>query len=308
MSRKINRRKFLTNTSLSTAGIILGSNLIRCSSGKGAGISSYDIMKEASKYRKFDCHVHLYFTQNTVEEQLDFADRLGIERLSISRPVTGDVGTHEDVIKSNDLIINAVKSHPDRFTGFFTLIPTYVKESLEELKRCVDAGMSGYKGYLQVKVNDPSYYPVIEKLIDLKMICFMHAYSGLGRGSYRTKYGNLYPNETTPEDMIDVAKRYPEAVFQWAHIGAGGDWEYQCKALKDYPNIYVDTAGTNNEANMINYAMKYLGEDRVMFGSDNCYYQGISKILAADLTENQRKKIFFDNYNNLLKKGGYNVD
>jgi len=308
MSRKINRRKFLTNTSLSTAGIILGSNLIRCSSGKGAGISSYDIMKEASKYRKFDCHVHLYFTQNTVEEQLDFADRLGIERLSISRPVTGDVGTHEDVIKSNDLIINAVKSHPDRFTGFFTLIPTYVKESLEELKRCVDAGMSGYKGYLQVKVNDPSYYPVIEKLIDLKMICFMHAYSGLGRGSYRTKYGNLYPNETTPEDMIDVAKRYPEAVFQWAHIGAGGDWEYQCKALKDYPNIYVDTAGTNNEANMINYAMKYLGEDRIMFGSDNCYYQGISKILAADLTENQRKKIFFDNYNNLLKKGGYNVD
>jgi len=308
MSRKINRRKFLTNTSLSTAGIILGSNLIRCSSGKGAGISSYDIMKEASKYRKFDCHVHLYFTQNTVEEQLDFADRLGIERLSISRPVTGDVGTHEDVIKSNDLIINAVKSHPDRFTGFFTLIPTYVKESLEELKRCVDAGMSGYKGYLQVKVNDPSYYPVIEKLIDLKMICFMHAYSGLGRGSYRTKYGNLYPNETTPEDMIDVAKRYPEGVFQWAHIGAGGDWEYQCKALKDYPNIYVDTAGTNNEANMINYAMKYLGEDRIMFGSDNCYYQGISKILAADLTENQRKKIFFDNYNNLLKKGGYNVD
>lgn len=308
MSRKINRRKFLTNTSLSTAGIILGSNLIRCSSGKGAGISSYDIMKEASKYRKFDCHVHLYFTQNTVEEQLDFADRLGIERLSISRPVTGDVGTHEDVIKSNDLIINAVKSHPDRFTGFFTLIPTYVKESLEELKRCVDAGMSGYKGYLQVKVNDPSYYPVIEKLIDLKMICFMHAYSGLGRGSYRTKYGNLYPNETTPEDMIDVAKRYPEGVFQWAHIGAGGDWEYQCKALKDYTNIYVDTAGTNNEANMINYAMKYLGEDRIMFGSDNCYYQGISKILAADLTENQRKKIFFDNYNNLLKKGGYNVD
>ncbi len=308
MSKNINRRKFLASTSLSTTGLLLGSNLIGFSSKKESGVSSYDIMKEVTKYRKFDSHVHLYFAQNAVDEQLSFADRLGIDRLSISRPVTGDIGTHEDVIKSNDLIINAVKSHPDRFTGFFTLIPTFVKESMEELKRCVDAGMSGYKGYLQVKVNHPSYYPVIEKLIDLKMICFMHAYSGLGRGSYRTKYGNLYPNETTPEDMIDVAKRYPEAIFQWAHIGAGGDWEYQCKALKDYPNIYVDTGGTNNEANMINYAMKYLGEDRIMYGSDNCYYQGIGKILAADLTENQRKKIFFDNYNNLLKKGGYNVD
>jgi len=307
MSKKINRRKFLAGTSLSTAGIILGSNLIGCASKKESGMSSYDIMKEVAKYRKIDCHVHLYFTPDTVDEQLSFADRLGIEWLSISRPVTGDTGTQEEVIRCNDLIINAVKSHPDRFIGFFTLIPTFAKESMEELKRCVDAGMLGYKGYLQVKVNDPSYYPVIEKLIDLKMICFMHAYSGLGRGGYRTKYGNIYPNETIPEDMIEAAGRYPEAIFQWAHIGAGGDWEYQCKALKDYPNIYVDTAGTNNEANMINYALKYLGENRVMYGSDNCYYQGVSKILAADLTEDQRKKIFFDNYNNLLKKGGYNV-
>ena len=211
------------------------------------------------------------------------------------------------MIKYNDLIIKAIKSHPDRFIGFFTLIPTFAKKSIEEIKRCVDAGMSGYKGYLQVKVNDPSYYPVIERLIDLKMICFMHAYSGIGRGGYRTKYGNIYPNESTPEDFIDISTRYPQAIFQWAHLGAGGDWEYQCKALKEYPNIYADTSGSNNAGNLINYALKYFGEDRLLFGSDNSYYQSVSKILAADLSESQRKKIFFDNYNNLLRIGGYDV-
>jgi predicted TIM-barrel fold metal-dependent hydrolase len=307
MEKNITRRKFLADSSLSTAGLIIGSKFSGSLSMREPGISSYDIMKEVMKYRKFDAHAHLNFSADPAGEQLRFADRLGIERLSVSRPVTGDIGTNEDVVRCNDLIIKAVKSHPDRFIGFFTLIPTFVRESMDELKRCVDAGMSGYKGYLQVKVNHPSYYPVIEKLIDLKMICFMHAYLGLGRGGYRTGYGNIYPNETTPEDMIEVAKRYPEADFQWAHIGAGGDWEYQCKALSPYPNIYVDTSGSNNEAGMMDYALRYIGEDRLLYGSDGSYYQGISKILAEGYREDQLKKIFFDNYNKLLGKGGRNV-
>jgi predicted TIM-barrel fold metal-dependent hydrolase len=307
MSKQISRRKFFSNTVMSAAGLMVGAGINTCKSKAQPVSSSFDIMREVMKYRKIDAHAHINFSLGDVDKQLDFADRLGIEKLSISRPITGNIGTHEEVIMHNNLIIKAIKSHPDRFIGFFTLIPTFAKESLEEIKRCVDSGMSGYKGYLQVKVNDPSYYPVIEKLIDHKMICFMHAYSGIGRGGYRTKYGNLYPNESTPEDFIDISTRYPQAIFQWAHLGAGGDWEYQCKALKDYPNIYADTSGSNNAGNLINYALKYFGEDRLLFGSDLSYYQSVSKILAADLNESQRKKIFFDNYNNLLKKGGYNV-
>ena len=115
------------------------------------------------------------------------------------------------------------------------------------------------------------------------------------------------PYATIPEDMVDAAKRYPEAVFQWAHIGGGGDWEYMCKSFINYPNIYVDTSGSNNEAGIIDGAIKMLGEDRLFFGSDNSYYQSVGKILASNATESQRKKIFFDNYNNILKKGGYNV-
>ncbi len=292
---------------MSAAGLTIGVSIDACESKAKPVSSAFDIMQEVMNYRKIDAHTHINFSPGDVDKQLGFADRLGIEKLSISRPVTGNVGTQEEVIKHNDLIIKAIKSHPDRFIGFFTLIPTFAKESIEEIKRCVDAGMSGYKGYLQVKVNDPSYYPVIERLIDLKMICFMHAYSGIGRGGYRTKYGNLYPNESTPEDFIDISTRYPQAIFHWAHLGAGGDWEYQCKALKDYPNIYADTSGSNNAGNLINYALEYFGEDRLLFASDNSYYQSVSKILAASLTESQRKKIFFDNYNNLLRKGGYDV-
>ncbi len=50
-----------------------------------------------------------------------------------------------------------------------------------------------------------------------------------------------------------------------------------------------------------------LGEDRIFFGTDNCYHHGVGKVLASNTTEAQKRKIFFDNYNNMLRKGGHNV-
>jgi uncharacterized protein len=309
MQKTFNRRKFLTDTSISAAGIMLGSNLAVCTSDKEPAISSYDLMKDVMKYRKIDAHCH---PEADLGKQIDIADRLGIGTMQISMPVTNFSGKDpegpEQVRKNNDIVINAMKQYPDRFIGFFTLNPIYQKESLEELKRCVDNGMAGYKGYTQVKVNDPLYYPIIEKLIDLKMIVYMHAFCQLGMAGYRMKYDiGRFPNTTLPEDMADAAKRYPEAMFHFAHIAGGGDWEYECKILKDYPNIYVDTGGSNNEENIIDFAIRHLGEDRIFFGTDECYHHGVGKILASNATEAQKKKIFFDNYNNLLRKGGHNV-
>lgn len=287
----------------------MGTNIPLACSGFHPDSSAYNIMEETLKYRKIDSHTHIYLSASaTPELLLDYADRLGIDKLVISRPITRMEASHQDYVDSNNIILKAVRQYPDRFLAQFTLNPAFGKESLEEIKRCVDQGMVGLKVYYQVKINDPLYYPVIEKMTDLKMIILMHACSAIGRGGHRTKYGNLFPEESTPEDFIDVARRYPEAMLQFAHTGGGGDWEYECKALKDYPNIFVDVSGSNNEGNMINYALKYLGEDRLFYGSDNSYYQSVSNILSADLTEEQRKKIFFDNYNNVLRKGGFNVD
>jgi len=305
----LNRRKFFSNTAMSAAGLMLGAGIPDFGLKNSSGTSSYDIMKEAMKYRKIDSHIHAnLFADSDPELLLDYADRLGIQKLVISRPITELDRPHQEFRDSNDIIIRVMKQYSDRFIGQFTVNPKYGKESLEEIKRCVGQGMIGLKVYYQVKINDKSFYPIIEKMIDLKMITLMHAYCGLGRGGYRTKYGNAFPDESVPEDFVDVARRYPEALLQFAHIGAGSDWEYECKILKDYPNIFVDVSGSNNEENMINFAVRCLGEDRLFFGSDNSYYQSVSKILSADLTEAQRKKIFFENYNSILRKGGYNVD
>ncbi|MDY0099932.1 MAG: amidohydrolase family protein [Bacteroidales bacterium] len=311
MSTPINRRKFIAGTSFSAFGIVMGGNITGISSGNNnKPVSSYDLMKDVMKYRKIDAHCH---PEQDLARQIEMADRLGIEKIQISNPVTNFSGNEpegpEEVRKNNDVVCRAMKQYPGRFIGFFTLNPAYTKESLEEIKRCVDMGMAGYKGYIQVKVNDPLYYPIIEKLIDLKMIVYMHTFCQMGIGGYRMKYDTgRFPNTTLPEDMVDAATRYPEATFHFAHIGGGGDWEYECKILMDHPNIYVDTGGSNNEENMIDFAIKHLGEDRIFFGTDNCYHHGVGKILASNATDAQKRKIFYENYMNVLRKGGRYAD
>lgn len=285
---------------------MLGSSLLGSSSNTESGLLSYDLMKDVMKYKKIDGHSH---PDENPERQIEIADRLGISKLQISEPGTKDDFKPEEVRQNNNKVLVAMKKYPERYIGFFTLNPRYQKESLEEMKRCVDLGMAGYKGYTQVKVNDPLYYPIIEKLIDLKMICYLHAECQLGVGGYRMKYDvGKPPNTSTPEDFVVAATRYPEAMFHFAHIGGGFDWEYECKTLKVCPNIYVDTGGSNNEENMVDFAISHLGEDRIFFGTDNCYHHGVGKILASNAIETQKRKIFFDNYNNMLRRGGHNVD
>lgn len=310
MPKKINRRTFFNRTALSVTSVALADTVTGGTHEREDEISAYDIMEDVMRYRKFDAHCH---PESDLGRQIDLADRLGISKMQISRPVTNFSGTEpegpEEVRKNNDVVLRAMKAYPDRFIGYFTLNPVYRKESMEELKRCVDQGMVGYKGYTQVKINDPLYYPIIEKLTDLKMIVFMHAFCQLGMGGYRMKYDiGRFPGTTLPEDMVEAARRYPDTIFHFAHIGGGGDWEYQCKSLKNSPNVYVDTAGSNNEENMIDFAIEQLGEHRLFFGTDGCYHANVGKILASNATEARKKKIFFDNYNNLLKKGGHGVD
>lgn len=283
--------------------------------------TDFNLMREVAKFRKIDAHVHvslgggnLEYQKKYAETLIEYADRMKVDRLILSKPVTkrinGGADTSvESFIQHNNIVHEIVKLYPDRFAGTFTFNPVHHKETMEEIKRCVDFGMVGAKVYFQTKINDPSYYPVVEKFIDLNMIIHSHAEAQIGVGGLRMKYNGLKPaGVSIPDDFVDIAKRYPEAMFQYAHIGGGGDWEYMCKTLQNSPNVFVDTSGSNNEEHLIDFAVQHLGEDRLFFGSDNSYYQAVGKVLASNLTDKQKRKLFFENFNNILRKGGNNVN
>ena len=315
--KNFSRRRFMKDAAASLAGITLAmkgsakelhSAAPTLSNHEMQAGRGFDLMKEVLKYPKIDSHVHVSLWQKGPEDNIEFFERLGFTRMYISRPVTAKEAPPEAFIKSNEMMYEAMKNYTGKMVGMFTVNALYQKESLEEIKRRVDQGFVGLKAYYHVKINDPLFYPIIEKMIDLKMIMLVHAEATLGTGGYRMKYDKKrMPNTSVPEDFADIAKRYPEAMFQYAHTGGGPDWEYACKVLKNCPNVYVDISGSNNEENMINFAVKELGEDRVLFGTDNMYFQGVANVVSSNLTEVQKRKIFFDNYNSILKKGGYQI-
>jgi len=303
----VTRREFIKGSAVSAAGVMLAPTL-RNEPGPSTQGSRYDIMREVRKYRKIDSYATSSLSAENLKTQIDFADRFGIGKLFIALPMTDIRNTPEEFKAMNAAVQKAAKEFPGRLVGQFTFNPRYKKESLEEINKCVDLGMVGSRIYHQVKINDPLFFPFIEKFIELKMIFFMHGEVQLGVGGYRMKYdAGKFPTISVADDFADAARRYPDAIFQYPHLGGGGDWEYVCKVLRNHPNIYVDLGGSDNRENMVNFALQHLGEDRLFFGSDNSFYQAVGKILSADLTEDQRKKIFFDNYNAVLRRGGYHV-
>lgn len=299
----MDRKDFFKQSTSASLGLLIGSRLpeLNYESSDRNSLASYDLMKEVLKYSKIDGYATSNFSDENLRSQLDYADRLGIEKIFVAMPMLSRKETPEEFKSSNDLAIEAMKRFPNRVVGQLSVNPRYKKEAMYEIDRCVDQGLKGTRLYNQVKINDPLYYPLIEKFIDLKMIIFMHGEAQLGVGGYRMKYdANKALTTSTPDDFVDAAKRYPEAKFQFAHLGGGGDWEYMCKTFQDYPNIYVDTGGSNNDENMIDFALDYLGEDRLFYGSDSSYFQSIGRVFASNLNERQKKKLFYENYNKLL--------
>ena len=304
----MSRRGFFARSGLIGAGAAVTGVIGRESASRAAVPSPREILPECMKYRKLDSHNHINLSDYQSDPSLivESADLLGIEKVAISIP---HGKSPEEFRASNDKILAAMRRYPDRILGQCYISPGFPREALEEINRCIGEGMVMLgELYTDYKINDPVYYPIIERCIDLKIPLLMHAISIVGLLREGIHYD--VPSTTTiADDMIDVGNRYPEAMLIHAHIFGGGDWEYNCKILKDAPpSIYSDTSGSQSDEGMVDLALKYINEDKLIFGTDMNFETGVGKVLSAKLTENQRKKIFFENFNNLLRKAGNHVD
>lgn len=64
--------------------------------------------------------------------------------------------------------MTTMKRYPERILGDRYICPGH-RESIDEIGRCLDAGMIGIKLYNQYKIWDPAVYSVIEKAIAEQM-------------------------------------------------------------------------------------------------------------------------------------------
>lgn len=250
---------------------------------------------------KIDCHMHINgrhrkWGWDNNDRIIEAADKLGINQLCVSIPVTRGMPTMEEVRECNDDVLAAMRRYPGRILGYCYICPGY-KESIDEIDRCLEQGMIGIKLYNQYKIWDPAVHSVIEKAIEEMVPILEHA----GYPTTKERWEEQ-PNMSHAGDFVRAAKLYPYAILIEAHIGGGGDWEWAIKQLRDVPNVYLDTSGSVIDEGMVEMAARELGVDRLLFGTDMTMEGGVGKVLGAGLTNTEKEKIFWKNMKRILNQ------
>ena len=233
-----------------------------------------------------------------VERTVETAERLGINKLCCSRPITGGALAEIAAVReANDSVLAAMKRYPERIAGFAFIQPGNGQAAVDEISRCVDAGMIGVKLYNQYKYSDPMVFSIAEKCIDLGIPL-------LGHSAHLTDAKTMATQPKTSDslDFCTLSWRYPELMLILGHINGGGDWEWAIKGLRDCPKVYLDTSGSVLESDTIEMCIRELGVERLLFATDQTMEGGVGKILGAEITDDQRQAIFSGNADALFKR------
>jgi predicted TIM-barrel fold metal-dependent hydrolase len=247
----------------------------------------------------WDLHCHLASLPGSTPEQrlatlVRYADRVGIARLCVYMGMKFVYDpTPAEFRQQNDEVLAALKKWSHRAFGFVYLNPKYPQESVDELNRCVrDGPMVGVKLWVARRANAPELDAIVEQAAALKAIVFQHTWMKVG--------GNL-PGESTPMELVELAARHPAATIVCGHTG--GDWEQGIRAIRGSRNLYADLAGGDPVVGFTEMAVRELGAERVLYGSDaggRSFASQLAKVHGAAVPVDAKRLIFAGNLKRLL--------
>lgn len=246
-----------------------------------------------------DCHVHLIpragETQaEALAQMLRCMDRLGIAQACLS---LGDrlivQPTADELRESNAWVASAVALAPDRIIGFVYCSPNHPEVSLQQLEQyAVDGPFRGIKLWVCQLCDHAGNDAICARAAELGLPVLQH--------TWVKATGNM-PTESEPKQLVTLARRHPLTKFIMAH--AGGDWERGLRTVRYQPNIYPDTCGNDPEAGFTELAVKLVGAERIVFGSDatgRSFASQLAKVTGADLGEDEKRLILGENLLGLM--------
>ena len=256
------------------------------------------------KYKIIDAHCHIYpdkIARKASDSTGNFYDiKMHLDgKISTLLEYGGDAGIDHFIVQSvattpkqvssiNNFIASSVAESEGKFTGLGTLHPDSqdIKADVDEI---ISLGLKGVKLHpdiQQFKIDDYRMLKIYE-LCEGKLPILIHA------GDSRYDYSN--PNRLMP--ILDI---YDNLTVIGAHFGGWSIWEEATDKLCKYKNFYVDCSSslyamTPQKAKELICAY---GIKRVLFGTDYPMWEPkeeIEKFMQIELTEKERKDIFYNN-------------
>lgn len=238
-----------------------------------------------------DAHVHIgKSTRLQINVGADFlvqvADEMGFDKICC----TDLTALFYDMHEGNRLLYREIQRFPDRIIGYATLHSTrFGQEALDEIDRCVEEyGMRGLKIYStpEASIAEPAMIPILEKCVEHDIPILSH---------------------TTPAECEYLMAAVPECKLMMAHAGgqpfAKGDWNRAIMAAQRYPNLYLETASSTIDAGFLEGAVRTLGANKIIFGTDTPLldpYVQRAKVMETPLSPQDKALILGGNILRLM--------
>ena len=247
----------------------------------------------------WDLHCHFSgVSGNTIEERtsqlLEYADRMGVQRLVffMGWPWSRNPAP-ADFRKENDQVMHAIDRWPDRLLGFAYLNAEYPEECVKEIDRCIANGpLVGIKLWVARKCSDEAIDPIIERCGQLQAAIFQHTW---------LKVQGNYPGESTPMDLAVLAARHPSIPIICGHTG--GDWTRGIRAIRAHKNVSIGIGGSEPTAGFVEMAVRELGAERIIYGSDiggRSFSSQLAKVYGAEIPAQAKALILGKNLQRML--------
>lgn len=253
--------------------------------------------------RVFDAHLHCPAKNGEVwqwhkvthnwDDFVGYLDRAGVKRGIINSVRCQLAKTPADFIGGNREVADFADRSKGRFLGACVVNPMFIHEALREMEDCRKKLGFAWVGEL-CNYTVPYQYTIkefellVDQAVKLNMVLDVH---------------------TELEEMEYIIQKFPKATIVFPHFGDDHEFEHIFKRIDlvgRNPNCYLDTSGSGHDrVGMLEYAVKTIGPDRVLFGSDftindpSCM---IARIQHSLLTEEQKRKVLAGNVEQLLRK------
>ncbi len=152
-------------------------------------------------------------------------------------------------------------------------------------------GFKGCKSYYprnNVPYNAPLYDPWWEYANEHRLFALLHLYSG------------------ATNHVKEIADRYPEISFLLAHSGSSmSTAEERVKLAKEFKNIFLEITYTAVPHGSIEYMVKELGAERIIFGTDapmRDHRPQFGWLAYSDISESDKRLIFGENMKRILDR------
>jgi predicted TIM-barrel fold metal-dependent hydrolase len=256
------------------------------------------------RLRIWDIHYHGFFNAGirSHEENLFYVERMGIERmlsLDIAGSPTDPLGTMLSDEKKREMR-EYLERHADRVSGLIPIDPSQPVESCRKMEEWIAKGPCiGIKYYGGnpggAACSHPDNDAIIRLAAELKAVIYIHTWLKIG-GQPRRPGGDNERGESTPQDVAILAARFPDVPLICGH--SGGDWELGVRAVRRHENVHIEFSGSDPHSGQVDFTVRELGASRLVWGGhgpSRSYSTELSKVLDADLTQDERLQIFGGN-------------